>query len=312
VDAVVTGAFGYTGRHITQLLLDRGDDVRTLTNDGPDDDQFGGRVGSLPLRFDRPDDLVASLDGADVLFNTYWVRFERGAVTFDRAIRNSYVLLDAARAAGVRRIVHVSITNPFVDPSLPYFRGKAAVEDAVVASGLPFGIVRPTVVFGGNDVFINNLAWLLRTSPVFPIPGRGNYRLQPVSVFDVADLCVAAADAPGNVTIDAAGPEIFTFRELLDLIRHAVGSRAVLVPVPPAVALTCARIISPFLHDVVLTKGELRGLQRELIVSPSPPTGRVSFRTWLDENADMLGRTYASELDRNYRRETSQEPMRVG
>lgn len=301
MNAVVTGAFGYTGRHIASRLLDRGDEVRTLTNDQPSADPFGGRVMASPLVFDRRT-LVAALHGADVLFNTYWVRFERGGMTFDDAVRNSYTLIDAAREAGVRRIVHVSITNPFVDPTLPYFRGKAAVEGAVMASGLPYGIVRPTVVFGGNDVFVNNIAWLLRRFPFFLVPGRGNYRLQPVSVFDVARLCVEVADRTESSVIDAAGPEIFAFRGFVRTIRDAVRSRSVILTSPPRVALLASRLAGLVVRDRVITRDEVAGLRRELIVSRHRPTGHVAFSEWVKAQAD-LGRHYVSEVARNYRRE---------
>ncbi len=302
MNAVVTGAFGYTGRYIAERLLDDGHEVRTLTNDDSSADPFAGHVKATPLIFDHTY-LTEQLRGADVLFNTYWIRFERGDMTFDRATRNSYALIDAAREAGVRRLVHVSITNPFIDPRLPYFRGKAAVEGAVMASGLSYGIVRPTVVFGGNDVFINNIAWLVRHIPVFFVPTGGS--LQPVHVADVAALCVQAADESRNTIVDAAGPEAFTFGAFVRTVRDAVGSRTLLVSTPPSVALLGARVVGALLRDRVMTRGELDGLRAGLVVSGEQPTGSVVFTEWLTEHTDELGQRYVSEVRRNFHRDTA-------
>ena len=299
--AVVTGAFGYTGRRIASRLLDRGVPVRTLTARSEASD----RIDVRPLDFDDEAALVRHLEGADVLYNTYWVRFVAGRVDFDLAVRNSQTLFRAAREAGVLRVVHVSITNPYDDPTLPYFNGKAMVEGALARSELSYTIVRPTVMFGHGDVFINNIAWLLRRFPVFAIPGSGRYRLQPVCVDDVADVCVAAATMHDGAIVDAAGPQVFSFEELVRTIRDAIGARCALVRTPPAMALWLAKVVGLAVRDVVLTRGELDGLMQELIVSRVHACGRVRLTDWLDENAASLGRTYASELARNYRRSAS-------
>jgi NADH dehydrogenase len=298
--AVVTGAFSYTGRHIAALLLDRGSDVRTLTRFPYRSNPFGEDVDVRPYCFDDPDALVASLRGASTLYNTYWVRFARGQTDFDLAVRHSTALFEAAKRAGIERVVHVSITNPYKDPALPYFRGKAVVEGALTRSGLSFGIVRATVMFGGGDVFINNIAWLIRTFPFFPIPGSGRYRLQPIHVDDVADICVRVGGRSEDITVDAAGPEIFAFEDLIQMIRNTLGRTCPLIHVRPRLAYWLARIVGLAARDVVLTMSELDGLMRELIVSDETPTGSVQFSAWLADNAEVLGRRYESELHRNY------------
>jgi uncharacterized protein YbjT (DUF2867 family) len=300
--AVVTGAFGYTGRHITARLLERGVEVRTLTND-TGVDPLRAAVEASPLRFDDFEALVSVMRGADVLYNTYWVRFPRGGTSFASAVANSTTLFTAARQAGVGRIVHISISNAFTDPTLGYFRGKAEVERALEACGVSYGIVRPTVMFGGSDIFINNIAWILRHLPFFAVPGPGGYELQPVYVGDVADLCLRVADERSGTVVDAAGPDVLSFIALLRAIRDAIGTRSVFVSLPPRVALALSRIVGWAVRDVVVTKGELVGLMRELIVSKGEPTGPTSFRAWLAEHGSELGRSYASELSRNYRRE---------
>jgi uncharacterized protein YbjT (DUF2867 family) len=298
--AVVTGSFGYLGKYVTRLLLDRGVRVRTLTSHGGRD-PFGGRVAVRPFHFDEPPALVEELRGADVLFNTFWVRFARGRVTYGQAVARSETLIHAAAQAGVRRVIHVSITNPSLDSPLPYFRGKAVIERTLRASGLSHAVVRPTVLFGVEDILINNIAWLLRHLPCFGVFGRGDYRVQPVHVGDVARLMVDLAETTGDTVVDAVGPETYAFADLVGLIAAAVGSRARLIPVPPWVALAAGRLLGLAVRDVVITRAEIAGLMAELLVSSAPPTCATPFSDWVRGHADLLGRRYASELGRHFR-----------
>lgn len=297
---VVTGAFSYTGRHIAELLLERGRRVRTLTRrPAPAGHPLSGKVEAAPFVFD--DSLVESLGGTDTLYNTYWVRFERGETTFARAVENTTTLFRAAREAGVRRVVHISVANSDAGSPFAYFRGKAATEQALRDSGLPHAIVRPTLVFGPGDILVNNIAWALRHVPVFLIAGEGRDEVQPVSVFDTARICVEAGESPDDVALDAAGPERFAFEDFVRLVARATGARARIRHVPPTVALASARVAGLFLRDVVLTRDELGMVEAGLLVSQEPPLGRDSFEAWVTENAQTLGRRYASELARNFR-----------
>jgi NADH dehydrogenase len=298
---VVTGAFGYTGQHIARRLLEEGRRVRTLTAHPGRPNPFGDRVEAAPFHFDDPAALTEELRGAAVLYNTYWIRFEHGDATFARAIANSETLIRAAVAAGVGRFVHISITNPSEDSPRPYFRGKAIVERRLKESGLSHAILRPTVLFGGEDILINNIAWLLRRLPVFGIFGTGDYRLQPVHVDDVAALAVELGRRNGNVARDAVGPETYTFEALLRLLRGRVRSRCRLVHLPPGLALAAARSLGRVVGDVVITGDEIAGLMANLLVSDDPPTCPTRFSEWLTEHGGELGVRYASELERHYR-----------
>ena len=298
---VVTGAFSYSGAAIARELLARGHRIRTLTGH-PGRAPAGTPVEVRPLDFGAPDELRRSLDGADTLYNTYWVRFAHGQVSHETAVANSRLLFRAAAAAGVRRIVHVSITNPSLSAADRYFRGKAQVEQTLAESGLPsHAIARPAVLFGGDGVLLNNIAWLLRRVPVFAIGGNGSYRLRPVHVDDLAALCADLGARADTVTVDAVGPESVTFRQLVDAIRTAVGSRSLIVPVPGATISVLASALGLMLRDTLLTADEYRSMAAGLADSAAPATGTISVTEWIRDHGDELGRRYASELDRHFR-----------
>ena len=297
---VVTGAFGYTGRYIAKRLLAQGRVVKTLTGHPRSDAPLAGRVLALPFNFDRPRDLAASLAGVDTFYNTYWVRFCRGDISFDRAVANTKVLIRAAEDAGVRRIVHISITNARADSPLPYFRGKGLIEECLAGARLSHAILRPTVVFGREDILINNMAWLLRRFPVFVVPGAGDYQVQPVFVEDLADLAVSCGGRNDNVLVDAVGPEVFTFEQLTQLVARTVHSRTVIVHARPRLSLGIARVNGWVVGDVLLTRNEIDGLMAGLLVSNQPATGTTRLSTWLAENVRTVGRVYASELRRHF------------
>lgn len=297
---VVTGAFGYTGKYITRLLLGAGRRVRTITGHPNRLHNFGSQVEVARLDFRNPNGLVKALRGANVLYNTYWVRFNHGGAAFDEAVANSRALIRAAREAGIGKIVHLSIANPSLDSPLPYYSGKAQVEAAILDSGLSHAILRPTVIFGLEDILVNNIAWFTRSFPVFAIPGNGQYELQPIFVEDVAELAVREGRSEDNRICDAVGPETFSFEFLVRRIGQVVGTNPRCVHVSPRVALQLLRFVGPAVGDVILTKEEIEGLMANLLVSKCPPTGRTRFSAWLAQNAGALGCRYSSELRRHY------------
>lgn len=297
---IVTGSFGYTGRHITQRLISAGKKVMTLTGHPDNGSLFGGRVSAAPFNFDNPSELVKSMRGADILFNTYWIRFPYGQETYEKAVENTRILINAAVEAGVRRIVHISITNASLDSNFPYFKGKGLIEEAIIHSKMSYAIIRPTVIFGHGDILINNIAWMLRRYPVFAIPGSGDYCLQPVFVGDVADMAVNCAYQEKNLIIDAVGPDVFTFNQLVSLIAEKVGSRAGIIHLRPGLALFLSKLLGYLVKDMVLTNDEVGGLMDNLLVSQGPVTGKISLAHWLAENKNNVGSGYASELQRHY------------
>ena len=303
----LTGAFSYTGKYATRLLLDRGYRVRSLTYHPDRENPFGDRVQVFPYRFEDPDGLSQTLRGASTLINTYWVRFPRGESTFERAVQNTRTLITAAKNAGVKRIVHVSIANPSADSPLGYYRGKAELEQAVIDSGLSYTILRPTVIFGTEDILINNIAWFVRHFPAFGIPGNGQYRVRPIYVEDMARLIVDAVDQSGNSVLNAIGRETFTFEELVRLIAQQVGSSVRLVHLPMTLAYICTLVSGWFVGDTILTWEEYQGLMGDLLAPAGTSSGQTRLSQWLADNRERVGTRYASEVARHYRMDVKVE-----
>jgi len=295
----VTGAFSYSGKYIAKRLLARGEEVITLTGHPNRPDPFNGKIKAYPLDFDEAS-MTQSLQGVDVLVNTYWVRFDKGENTQPRAVENTRKLVNAAKAAGVKRVVHISIANPSADSHLPYYWGKAANEKAVIESGMSYAILRPTVLVGTEDILINNIAYLMRRFPLFFIPGDGSYGIQPVFVEDLADLAVEGVYSKENYVIDAVGPDSYTFKEFVKLIGERVGAKRMLISVPPRLALFAAQFLSLFMKDVILTPEEVDGLMGNLLVSKEPARAKTAFKDWLNNNQETVGVKYASEIQRHY------------
>ncbi len=294
----ITGAFGYSGRYIAQRLLDAGQSVFTLTNSVDRQNPFGDAVRAVPFNFEHPEVLTNSLRGTEVLINTYWVRFDHQLFTHEGAVTNTKVLFKAAKEAGVRRIVHVSITNPDLGSDLPYFRGKAELEQALTALGLSYCILRPTVLFGKEDVLINNIAWALRHLPVFGVFGSGDYKLQPIYVDDLAAAAVEKATDTENEIVNAIGPETFTYHDLVATIGQIIGCERPIMAVPPALGYWACRLLGSLVHDVIITREEVRGLMEGRLCVDAPPLGRTKLTDWIADHKDSLGRHYTSEMAR--------------
>jgi len=300
----VTGAFGYSGRYIATRLIEAGHEVITLTNSFKRPNPFGNKVTAFPFHFDQPALLRESLLGVDALVNTYWVRFDHRQFTHDQAVANTKTLFQAAKAAGVRRIIHVSITNPDINSDLLYFRGKAELESALQLLGVSYCILRPTVLFGKEDVLINNIAWGLRHLPVFGLFGAGDYKLQPIYVDDLAAIAVANATVQTNQILNAIGPETFSYRELVTTIKRALGLRRLVIGVSPALGYWMCRLLGLLVRDVVITREEVRGLMENRLCVDARPLGPTRLTEWIAEHHQTLGRHYTSELARRIDRFT--------
>lgn len=299
----VTGAFGFSGKYIAERLLAEGKKVITITNSFRRRNAFGGKVQAFPFHFDDPKQLTESLRGVSVLYNTYWVRFNHRNFTHEEAVRNTRILFAAAREAGVERVVHVSITNPSEDSPLEYFSGKARLERALIESGLSYAILRPAVLFGKEDILVNNIAWALRRLPAFPVFGDGEYRLRPIHVADLAALAVQQGKERENRIIDAVGPETFTYRELAETLGAIIGHQRPVISVPPAFGHAVGWVVGRLFGDVMITREEIKGLMGNLLDVDSPATGTSKLTEWAAAHSANLGLLYTSELARRTERE---------
>jgi uncharacterized protein YbjT (DUF2867 family) len=296
---VVTGAFSYSGRAIAAALVDSGRRVRTLTGH-PDRAPTGTALEVRPLDFEDQLGLVASLEGVTTLYNTYWVRFAYGHVDHEVAIANSRALFCAAARAHVQRIVHVGITHPSVESPSPYFRGKALVERALAEANVSYAVLRPAILFGGDGILLNNIAWLLRHLPVFAVGGRGDYRIRAIHIDDLAQLCVAKGRERHDSVTDAVGPDRPTFVELVRSIRAATGSHARIVHVPGVTVPWISALVGLALHDVLLTPDEYWAMSHGLADTDGRATGSIALGEWLVQHGAELGLRYANELERHF------------
>jgi len=308
MQAAVTGAFGYSGRYIAKRLVEAGHSVITLTNSVGRENPFGDRVRAFPFHFDQPGRLCESLRGVDALINTYWVRFDHRRFSHREAVTNTQILFQAAKEAGVRRIVHVSITNPDLRSDLPYFRGKAELESALKTLGVSYCILRPTVLFGKEDILINNIAWALRRLPVFGVFGAGDYKLQPIYVDDLAAAAVQKAGGTDDEIVNAIGPETFTYRALVELLRRTLGVYRPILAVPPGLGYWACRLLGLLVRDVVITRQEIRGLMENRLYVDAPALGSTKLSAWVTRHRDTLGRHYSSELARRIDRHSAYRP----
>lgn len=300
----VTGAFGYSGKYIARLLLDQGFDVITLTNSLNRENIFDNKVKAFPFNFENPDKLEESLKGVSVLYNTYWVRFNHKSFTHSMAVENTLKLFKAAINAGVKRIVHISITNPSEDSDLEYFKDKAFLEKALMESGMSYAILRPAVIFGKEDILVNNIAWFLRYLPIFGIPGDGSYGIHPIYVEDLADIAVKQGLGTENVVMDVVGPEKYSYKEFIRTIGNIIGKNKKIIPMPKSMVYLTGLLAGMIHGDTVITKEELKGLMANTLAVETEPIGTTRFSEWAKANASTLGRNYTSELARRTDRDS--------
>ena len=286
---------------MAQELLGRGHKLSTLTSHPRPPGDWAKGIAAHPVSFDDPARLAKSLAGAQVLVNTYWMRFPAKGVGFDDAVANTRILMEAAKAAGVKRVVHLSVANPSPESPFDYYRAKAAAEKVVQDSGLSVAIVRPTWIFGEGDVLLNNLAWLLRHMPFMMMVGRGRYNVQPVYVGDVARIVAELVESDKRTVVDAAGPDKMEYREFARVLKRSLAKRRLVVPLPAPLALVGGKVAGLLLRDVVATRQEMGILRASLMSSEKPPLGKVRLQAWLNENRDTVGKKWASDMGRHYR-----------
>ena len=297
---VVTGSFGYIGKYITRDLITRNRQVKTITTHPDKPNPFGDQVAAYPYNFEDPDKLLTTMEGCEVLYNTYWVRFDYRDWSFEKALENTRILFNTAKKAGIKKIVHISVTNPSETDDLPYYRGKAMQEKALMDLGISYNIIRPTLVFGIEDILVNNIAWTIRTFPLVPVFGSGKYRIQPIFVEDLAKIAVDSSEKSASATLDAIGPELYTYKDFLQFLAKALDRKILFLHMPADLGIVLGKLIGLFVRDVVLTRDELQGLMLNKLTSSQSPNGSIKFSEWLPDHIDLIGSGYTSELERHF------------
>ena len=270
----VFGGSGFLGRRIVRHLAAGGAEVRIAVR-RPERAEFlarFGRAGQItPVQADVWDAATVgpALGGADAVVNTVGHYVERGDGSFEAIHgRGARHVAEAATAAGVRRLVHISGigADPASDSS--YVRARAAGERLVRAAFPAATILRPSVMFGPGD-FLNRLARLARVMPAMPLFGSGEVRLQPVYVEDVAAAVVAALATPeaAGKLYELGGPRVYTYKALVQLVLDRTGRSRLLLPVPYSFWLALAALMAP-LPQRPISRDQVKLMQKDNVVSP--------------------------------------------
>ena len=270
----VFGGSGFLGRHLVKRLAEQGDRVRVAVRD-PEAALFlkpmgdVGQIGIVQANVRHDGSVAAAVAGADAVVYLPGVLFQSGSQTFAAVHADGPGrVAAAARDAGAGRLIHVSAIGADPDSPARYGQSKAAGEAAVRAAFPDATILRPSLVFGPEDGFINRFAALARLSPVLPLIDGGMTRFQPVYVGDVAQAMVCALDDPATAgqLYELGGPQAFSFREILELILRAIGRKRLLVPVPQWLMMLEAAVLQ-LLPNPPLTRDQVRMLARDNVVS---------------------------------------------
>ncbi len=300
MEVALTGAFSYSGRYIAKKLLSKGIKIRALTNH-PKPELFPQHsIPVFPLQFKEEGPLIDFLKGTEVFINTYWIRYPHKEQTHEKAATNIQFLTQCAKRAGIKKIIHLSVSNPSEESALSYYKGKAQAEKMIKESGLSYLILRPTLIFGLEDILINNIAWLLHAFPFFVLPSPVDYSVQPIYAGDVADIAYEHLLCKESKTIDAAGEEVYRMDELVRMISRSIGLPRPVLLWPKPIAQGCIKMLSLMLQDRVLTGEELCGLMGNLLISFEKPRGKTSFKKWLNQYGSRLGKTYTNDFKRYY------------
>jgi NADH dehydrogenase len=270
----VFGGSGFLGRRIVRHLAAGGAEVRIAVR-RPE------RAGFL-ARFGRPGQIRAvhadvwdaatvapALDAADAVVNTVGHYVERGGVSFEAIHgQGARQVADAATAAGVRRLVHISGIGADPASASPYVRARAAGERLVRAAFPAATILRPSVMFGPGD-FLNRLARLARVMPAMPLFGSGEVKLQPVYVEDVAAAVAAALATPeaAGKLYELGGPRVYTYRALVQLVLDLTRRRRLLLPVPYGLWTALAALMAP-LPQRPISRDQVKLMEQDNVVSP--------------------------------------------
>ena len=286
----ITGGTGFVGLHTARALSDAGHELRLVAR--------GRRSALRPAgaQFVRADvvsgeGLVAALQGCDAVVHLAAVIRERGSQTFDKVNRQGAEnVARAAREAGVGHIVHLSALGCDPDPAYPYLLSKWAGEQAVRAGGVPFDVIRPSIMFGTGDGFYTRLVKLIRWNPVVPVPGDGGATFQPFAVSDLGRIVVQCIErGPRRLVAEVGGPDWMTLDEIVDTIKGVMHTRRPSVHVPVMALLPPAVIFDKLLPNPPVTPAQLKMLERRNTTHPQAVQQQFGFEPLsFRDNCDYL------------------------
>lgn len=285
---LVTGATGFIGRRVAAELASRGTPVRALSR-APSTTVQGvepvpGDILDLPS-------LTKAFQGVDSVVHLAAVIREHGGSTFRRVnyegMRN---VLEAARAAGVQRLVHASTIGATSDPSYHYLHSRWLAEQEVARSGIPYTILRFSVGFGEGDEFFNVLAAQVKLAPVVPVIGTGKARFQPIAADDVARCLVACLDRQdlAGKTLEVGGPDHLTYDQMLDLVSETIGTRIIKLHLPAGMARPAVWAMERIMARPPVTLEQLKMLRHDSVAElnsvektfgfqPKPAKGNLDY-----------------------------------
>jgi NADH dehydrogenase len=279
----VFGGSGFIGRHLVRALAKRGYRVRAAVR-RPDLALFlqplgnVGQVVPVQANLRYPDSVRRAVEGADAVVNLVGILAEDGKQTFDAVQADgARAVAEATAAAGITRLVQMSAIGADANSESLYARSKAEGEAAAVSAVPGAVVVRPSIVFGPEDSFFNRFAALARMSPALPLIGGGETRFQPVFVGDVAEAIARGVDGAvkGGVAYELGGPEVKSFRALIEYVLEVTGRRRLLVPLPFGVARLQAGVLEGLKYatfgllpeEFLLTRDQVRLLEQDNVVS---------------------------------------------
>jgi len=277
---LVTGGTGFVGRRLVARLVEAGEKVRVLAR--------GLRPAELPADVElvkgnvvSGEGLPSALEGVERVVHLVAIIREGGGQTFDDVIRQGAVnLVNAAKAAGVKKLVHQSAIGARDDPYFLYHKAKWDAEQAVIRSGLRYTIVRPSLIFGEGDEFFITLAGLVRWNPLVPIAGDGKTRFQPIWIEDVV-TCLVECLRDGvhdNAVVEIGGPEQLTYEEMVDLVARVLGKRRLKVHVPLFLMRPLVSLMEFALPKPPVTREQLKMLAIDNVTEADAVPRQFGFR----------------------------------
>jgi uncharacterized protein YbjT (DUF2867 family) len=270
----IFGGSGFIGRHVVAKLAKTGARIRVAVRNPllanrvyPMGDP--GQIVALRCNLTDEAQVAAAVQGADVVINLVGILTEWGARSFDAVqAQGAANVARAAKSAGVKTFVQMSAIGANADSDSDYARTKAEGEAAVLEQFPDALIIRPSIVFGPEDGFFNRFGAMATWSPILPLIGGGETKMQPVYVGDVAEA-VAQALARGETGVfELGGPRVYTFRELMEYVRTVTGLKPFLVSLPWGLASLKAAVLE-WLPFQLLTRDQVRLLKADNVVAPS-------------------------------------------